>query len=96
MSLKINFFSFPDIEQNKLRTNPQEINIHSFMAFSEIGRGREAMVMFTTIINMPPPMHKDNFDAINDKLYDAYMSGATESMKRAAFEVREIINPSNH
>ena len=49
------------------------------------------MVTFTTIMNMPPPTNKNNFDAINDKLYDAYMSGATESMKRAAFEVREII-----
>ena len=65
------------------------------MAFREIDRGREAMVTFTTIMNMPPSMNKNSFDAINDKLYDAYMSGATESsMKRAAFEVREIINPS--
>ena len=64
------------------------------MTFSKIGRGKEAMVTFTTIMNMPPPMNKDNFDAINDKLHDAYISGATESMKRAAFEVREIINPS--
>ena len=46
------------------------------------------------IVNMPPIMNKDNFDAINDKLYDAYMSGATESMNRAAFEVRKITNPS--
>ena len=39
---------------------------------------------------MSPPMNKDNFDAINDKRYLAYyMSGATESMKRA-FEVRKV------
>ena len=38
---------------------------------------------------MSPPMNKDNFDAINDKRYLAYMSGATESMKRA-FEVRTV------
>ena len=50
------------------------------MVFRETCRGREAMVKFTTIMNMPPPMNKDNFDAINDKLYDKYMSGATESM----------------
>ena len=46
------------------------------------------MVTFTTIMNMPLPMNKDNFDATNDKLYDAYMTGATESIKRAAFKVR--------
>ena len=82
------FFSSPDIEQNKPGLNPQEINIRSVMTFREIGRGREAMVTFTTIMNMPPPINKDNFDAINDKLYDAYMTGATESIKRAAFKVR--------
>ena len=42
------------------------------MAFREIGRVRGAMVTFTTIMNMPTPMNKDNFDAINDKLYDTY------------------------
>ena len=38
---------------------------------------------------MPPPMNKDNFDDINDKRYLTYMSGATESMKRA-FKVRKV------
>ena len=42
------------------------------MPFREIGRVREAMVTFTTIMNMPTPMNKDNFDAINNKLYDIY------------------------
>ena len=72
MALKINFFSSPDIKQNKQGINPQEINNRSVMAFREIGRVREAMVTFTTIMNMPTPMNKDNFDAINDKLYDTY------------------------
>ena len=35
------------------------------MVFCKISRGREAMVMFVTIISMPPLMNKDNFDAIN-------------------------------
>ena len=52
------FFSFPDIEQNKAGINPQEINIRSVIAFREIRR--EAMVTFTTIMNMPPPMNKNN------------------------------------
>ena len=65
------------------------------MAFHEIGRGRKAMVKFRTIMNVLLPINKDNFDVINvNKLYDAYMSGATESMKRAAFEVRKITNRS--
>ena len=72
MALKINFFSSPDIKQNKQGINPQEINNRSVMPFREIGRVREAMVTFTTIMNMPTPMNKDNFDTINDKLYDTY------------------------
>ena len=72
MALKINFFSSPDIKQNKQGINPQEINNRSVMPFREIGRVREAMVRFTTIMNMPTPMNKDNFDTINDKLYDTY------------------------
>ena len=72
MALKINFFSSPDIKQNKQGINPQEINNRSVMPFREIGRVREAMVTFTTIMNMPTPMNKDNFDAINNKLYDIY------------------------
>ena len=44
------------------------------MAFHEIGRGRKAMVKFGTIMNVPLPINKDNFDNINDnKLYDAYI-----------------------
>ena len=58
------FFPSADIEQKKPGLNAQEINIRSFMAFREIGRDREAMVTFTIIMNMPPPMNKDNFDAI--------------------------------
>ena len=31
------------------------------------------MVTVTANMNMPLPMNKNNFDAINDKFYDAYM-----------------------
>ena len=58
-------FSSPDIKQNKPGINPKEINIRSVMAFCKIGRGGEAMVIFATIMNMPPLMNEDNFDAIN-------------------------------
>ena len=85
------FFSSPDIKPNKRGINPQGINIRSVLAFREIGRGREAMVTFTTIMNIPTPMNKDNFDSINDKLYNAYMRRATESMKWGSFEVRKSL-----
>ena len=65
------------------------------MAFHEIGRGRKVIVKFRTIMNVSLPVNKDSFDVTSDnKLFDAYMSRATESMKRAAFEVRKITNRS--
>ena len=84
-------FSSTDIKQNKPGINPQEIDIRSVKAFREIGRGRKAILTFTTIMNMPRPVNKNNFDAIND---DVHMSGATESMKRATFEIKKTVNPS--
>ena len=62
------------------------------MAFREIGRVREAMVTFTTIMNMPTPMNKDNFDTINDKLYDTYEWSYWKYEKCCIW--RKIINPS--
>ena len=51
------------------------------------------MATFATVLDMSPPMNKDNFDAINDKRHDAYVSGATKGMKRAALEeMRNSIN----
>ena len=52
------------------------------------------MATFATVLDMPSPMNKDNFDAINDKRHDAYVSAATKGMRRATLEVRKIIIPS--
>ena len=57
---KDQFFSSPDIKQNKPGINTKEINARSVMAFREIGRGQEAILTFTPIMNMPPPLSKSS------------------------------------
>ena len=46
------FYSSPDV---KPEASPLEINNCTVIAFREIGRGRNAMLTFTNIMNMPPP-----------------------------------------
>nr|XP_047138397.1 uncharacterized protein LOC124814606 [Hydra vulgaris] len=89
-AFKDTFFSSPVVKNNKPGINTSETNVRSVMAFREIGRGRDAMLTFTSIMNMPPPLSKPSFDCINSKLYDAYKSVAEQSMKNAAMEVRRI------
>ena len=61
------------------------------MAFREIGRARDAILTFTAIMNTPSPMNKCNYDALNNKLYDAYKVAADKSKNNAGLEVRKII-----
>ena len=61
------------------------------MAFREIGRGQEAMLTFTLIMNMPPPLSKSSFYCIDSKLYDAYKSVAEQSMRNADSSMNDII-----
>lgn len=63
------------------------------MAFWEIGRGKNALVTFTTIMNMPPPMTRANFNSINVKLLDVYQNAASLSKSNVALDVREKISP---
>ena len=55
---------------NKKRpgVNPQEINTCAVMAFREIGWGRDAMLTFTALMNIPATKNKENHDALNKNL----------------------------
>ena len=67
-AFKDQFFSSPGIKQNIPGINTREINVRSVMAFREIGRGRDAMLIFTSIMNMPPPLSKCIFTVLIAKL----------------------------
>ena len=71
---------------NKKRpgVNPQEINTCTVMVFREIGRGRDAMLTLTTLMNIPPPKNKENYDALNNKLADTYMAVADRGKNNEA------------
>ena len=95
-AFKGQFFSSLSIKQNKPGINTREINECSVMAFREIGRGRDAMLTFTPIMNMPPAQSKFSFECINRQLYDAYKSVAEQSMQNVAMEARRILKPDSN
>ena len=41
---------------------------------------------------MPPPMTRNNYDKLVDGLREPYMPSAQQSMKNAAFEVKEKLS----
>ena len=53
-----NFSSSPDIGTDISMTGRKykEVNCKAVMAFREIGKGHEAIKLFTTFVNMPLPM----------------------------------------
>ena len=69
-----------------------EINYRTVMAFREIGRGHEGMKTFTTMMNMASPLAFTSYNDINSTLHDIYENVAAENTKKAAVEVRKIIN----
>lgn len=78
---------------NKKRpgVNPQEINTCAVIAFREIGWGRDAMLTFTALLNIPAPKNKENHDALNKKLDDAYKAAAKRGKNNEA-----IISEKNY
>jgi len=72
----------------------QEVNIRTVMAFREIGKGHEGMKIFSTIMNMPPPMSLPAYNDINSNLLTCYEAAASASMKNAVSEVRNEVNPT--
>ena len=89
---KHEFYSSPEIEmKNSPGRNMQDVNLRAVLAFREIGRGHEAMKMFASCMNMPPPMAYKSYAAINDLLLDAYKESANESMVMAGKDVRTNI-----
>ena len=86
----INTYTSPKIEKNDSPgQNRHTVNTLATIAFREIGKGHEAMKMFNSCMNMPPPMAKKAFASISDDLFGAYEDVANKSMARAADEVKE-------
>ena len=54
------------------------------MGFREIGLGGDAMLMFTALMNIPPPKNKENHDALNKKLDDAHKAAAKRGKNNEA------------
>ena len=63
--------------------SPYDVNVRMVAAFREIGRGYEPLQNFSRVANLHG-MTRTCYDAINDKLGDAYDSVAKKSMSKAA------------
>ena len=62
----INTYTSPKIEKNDSPgQNRHTVNTLATIAFREIGKGHEAMKMFNSCMNMPPPMAKKAFASIS-------------------------------
>ena len=79
-------FSMPDRDTRGVKS--QEISVRTVVAFREIGQGHEAMKVFASILNMPPPMSLFSYNEINSDLLKFYEAAACDSMKDAVTEVR--------
>ena len=67
-----------------------EVNVRAVLAFREIGRGHNAMVTFTKVMNMPPPPTRTNFTKIQNKnLLPVVKQLANDSMINNAMAVKE-------
>ena len=91
-----NFFTSPVVNNEKCGNKPHEVNTRSLMAFREIGCGRESMIRFAIIMNMPPPMTYRNINRGNDELHIAYQKAAIYSMTNSAMEVRQSLLKLNN
>ena len=68
------------------------INFQMVIAFQEIRRGHQAIVNFTNLMNMPPPLSKSAFQSINEYIHKIYEQAALESTTKAANETRTLIS----
>ena len=64
-----------------------EINLRTYVAFREIGRGYKSMCAFFKLMNSPPPMDSKSYRKLFTKLYRVYRESASYSINAAAGEV---------
>jgi len=86
---KENFFSSPLSEKVKGSPGKQsfDVNLRMALAIREIGKGHNVLSTFSTFMNMPLPMKKNNFQEINESLLKAYTIVAEESILEAGKEL---------
>ena len=94
---KEEFFSSPLSEKvnGSPGKQPFDVNLRMALAFREIGKGHKALSTFSTFMNMPPPMTKNNFQKINESLLKAYTTVAEESILEAGKELHETLSVEN-
>lgn len=67
------------------------VNTQMIMSFREVGKGYLSIKKFTGLLNMPPCISLQRYNAINDKLHKAYAVAAQSSTLKASKETHELI-----
>ena len=90
------FETSTECDETEIKTTPgrrtSSVNIRSIIAFREFGKGYAALETFARCMNMPKPITKKNYNAINDILHDTYTETADESTSHAVHETIMSIN----
>ena len=73
---------------------PFEVIARSVIAFREIDKGNEAMLTFTTMMDMSPPFFHQSCNDLNSSLNNIYEKAAKESMWLAVNDLKETGNVS--
>ena len=89
-----NFSQYFDtsVRQSKL-TNAKsgkpffDVNLRTVLAFRELGKGYEAMVNFSTIMNMTKPMTCSSYQNCIDEIHKAFEEEKTLSLKKVGLMV---------
>ena len=87
---KIETFTSPEIKKDGTPGQKRfSVNSLAVIAFREIGKGHEAMKVFNSCMNMPPPMAKKAYSSSANEILEAYEDVARQSMGRAATEIKQ-------
>ena len=77
---------------SKKQGQSHEVNLRALLAFREIGKRHSAMTTFNKVLNMPPPLRRDNYNKIlNKKLLPVVKQCADDSMLTTAIKVKEAV-----
>lgn len=65
------------------------VNLQTVLSFREIGKGYQSIQLFSTFMNMPPPLSRPAYNRINDILHVTYKEMADKSTSSAAEQIRK-------
>lgn len=83
-------FSSELSQMRPVRGRPMHnVNVQTVLSFREMGKGYQSIQLFSTLMNMPPPLSRPAYNRINDILHVTYKEMADKSTSSAAEQIRK-------